>query len=168
MMVPPCKPYYLSESQGIQWPRLPLTARSFLRQGRGESDPACNPSMECGLRPVSRRRHEEPACHGTGPGQVERFRARFFQHRLGRRGLDPHNEIVAVNADAHVAAEEEGDPAEHFLLGDLFATCKRLAESRGLGLRIRHALREGKRPRVQKPCPARAARRSLQPGYPGT
>src|SRR3989442_7409817 len=129
----------------------PLPAGSLLRQGRGESDPAGNPSMQCGIRPVSGGRDEEPARHGTGPGQVERLRARLLQHRFGRRGLDPHDEIVPVNADAHIAAEEEGDPAEHFLLGDPFAARERLADSRALGFGVRHARREGNRSRGLKP-----------------
>src|SRR5213594_1265631 len=89
-----------------------LPGGSFLRQRRGESDPARHPSLERGVCAGSRGRHEEPTRHGAGPGKIERLRARFLQHRVGRGRLDPHNEIVAVDADAHVAAQEEGDPAE--------------------------------------------------------
>src|SRR6266705_6466417 len=144
-------PYQLDGSHRRKPRPSPLPAGSLLRQGRGESDPAGNPSIQCGIRPVSGGRDEEPARHGTGPGQVERLRARLLQHRFGRRGLDSHDEIVPVNADAHIAAEEEGDPAEHFLLGDLFAARERLADSRGLGFGVRHARREGNRSRVLKP-----------------
>src|SRR3989442_1600219 len=94
----------------------------------------------------------EPPRHGAGPGKIERLRARFLQHRVGRGRLDPYNEIVAVDADAHVAAQEEGDSAEQLLLGDVFAAPERLADSRGFGLRIRHAWREGNRWGVQKTC----------------
>src|SRR5439155_4547880 len=68
--------------------------------------------------------------------------AGFLQHRCGRRRLDSHDEVFAVDADAHVPAEEEGDPAEHFFLGDSLAACERVTDARGLGLRIAHACPE--------------------------
>src|SRR2546428_5531713 len=135
-------PYHLDGSKGRKR-GSPLPGGAFLRQRRGEADPACHPSLEPTACAVSRRRHEEPTRHGAGPGKIERLRARFLQHRVGRGRLDPYNEIVAVDADAHVAAQEEGDFAEQLLLGDAFAARERLAGSRGLGLRIRHAGRGG-------------------------
>ena len=126
--------YHITSTSKGQKRGSPLPGGSFLRQRRGESDPACHPGLERGVCAVSRGRHEEPTRHGAGPGKIERLRARFLQHRVGRGRLDPYDEIVAVDADAHVAAQKEGDPAEQSLLGDVFVARERLADSRGLGL----------------------------------
>src|SRR5439155_1492203 len=122
----------------------------FLRQRGGEFNPAGHPSLERGLGSVSRRRDQEPTRHRGSTGEVERLRAGFLQHRRRRRRLDSHDEVFAVNADAHVATEEEGDPAEQFFLGDSLVACERVADARGLGLRIAHAFPERQPPEGSK------------------
>jgi hypothetical protein len=48
------------------------------------------------------------------------------------RGIDAdHGAIPAAGGDGHVAADEEGEPAEHLLLGQLRIAADELADTPG-------------------------------------
>src|SRR5207245_2050871 len=68
-------PYHLDGSKGRKR-GSPLPGGSFLRQRRGESDPACHPRLERGVCAVSRGRHEEQTRHSRPSREVERSTAR--------------------------------------------------------------------------------------------
>src|SRR2546428_9820315 len=91
---------------------LPLLRRQ--RGGVVHAPP--DPRLQRTVRLVPRGADEEPPRHPGARAQGERLRARFLEERGRLIGLDPDDQVVAVNADAHLAAEEERDAAEHLLL----------------------------------------------------
>src|SRR5438445_172620 len=87
--------------------------------------------------------HQEPARGGSPAAtQVEGLRAGLAKQDVRLRRIHPDDEVLSVNPDSHVAAEEKGDAAEHLLLDEPWSTCERLPDPRGLRLRIRHRSRE--------------------------
>jgi len=72
---------------------------------------------------------------------------RLIERVLGPLGSEPNDELVAVNAAAHVAVDEKRDPAKHPLLGEALAgaqdaadaSCKCFVESHPSSLQIASA-----------------------------
>src|SRR5438445_6821223 len=115
----------------------------FLRQGGRVGGSTVDPFSEGPIGPVAGGCDQEPPRRGPTTGtQVERFRPGFPQQRFGLRGIHANDQVLSVNPDRHVAAEEEGDAAEHLLLREPRSTCELLPDPRGLRLRIRHRSRE--------------------------
>jgi DNA-binding NarL/FixJ family response regulator len=91
--------------------------RSALRgQALREADAASNPRAQLALGPGARRLDEHPPLHRP-PGHVEDARVWARERLVGRVRADTHHQFVARNPDRHIAAEQEGEPAEHRLLG---------------------------------------------------
>src|SRR5438445_2173968 len=115
----------------------------FLRQRGRVRGPASDPCPKGHVGSVAGGCHQEPARGGSPAAtQVEGLRAGLAKQDVRLRRIHPDDEVLSVNPDSHVAAEEKGDAAEHLLLDEPWSTCERLPDPRGLRLRIRHRSRE--------------------------
>src|SRR6266508_605238 len=112
----------------------------LLRQRDGVRDAPSDPGAQAGLGGVARRRDEEPSRRGAA--DVERLRAGPPEQGIRLRRLDSDDEVAPVHADGHVAAEEERDAAEHFLLGDARLAPENGPDAVRLSARVAHASRE--------------------------
>src|SRR5690242_13303740 len=68
--------------------------------------------------------NEEPALHRSLAREVEGAHPAFGEHRFGLLLLASNDEVVLVDADAHGAAYEKGDAAEHLLLASPFVPAR--------------------------------------------
>src|SRR6266487_445625 len=116
-----------------EWPRPSLG-----RQGLG--------IFEAGRNPLGQRRrrrqplglYENPSLHGTAPRQVEHARVPFGERPVGVRRVEAYEHLLTVHAAAHVAIHEEGEAAEHPLLGHASALGEAFANACGQFLIERH------------------------------
>src|SRR6266540_13029 len=115
----------------------------LLRQRDGVRDAPSDPRAETRFGAGAGRRNEEPSRRGAAaPAEVEWLRARLPEQGIRLRRLDPDDEILPVHAHGHVAAKEEGDAAEHLLLGDARLTPEKGPDAVRLRLRVGHRARE--------------------------
>src|SRR6266511_171738 len=115
----------------------------LLLQRDGVCEAPSDPGAQVRLGAVTRRRDEEPSRRGAAAAaEVERLRAGLPEQGIRLRRLDSDDEVVPVHADGHVAAEEERDPAEHFLLGDARLAPENGPDAVRLSARVAHASRE--------------------------
>src|SRR5207302_8379436 len=116
----------------------------FLRQRGRVRGTASDPCPKGRVGSVAGGSHQEPARGGSAAAaQVERLRAGLTKQGVRLRWIHPDDEVFSVNPDRHVAAEEEGDAAEHLLLDEARSTRELLSYAFGLCLRIRHRFPRG-------------------------
>src|SRR2546423_1291140 len=98
--------------------RLAARAGRLLRgQGRAEARRPLDPALQLsgvvgGIRP-----DQPPALYGPA-GDVERPDVRLAERRIAPLRAEADDQRVFPDADEHVPAQQEADPAEHRLLVD--------------------------------------------------
>jgi hypothetical protein len=76
---------------------------------------------------------------------------RLGQRRVGAVRPDAGDQIIAVHADRHVPAGQEGESAEHLLLGDAARIPEPIADALDQHAVVRHdrRIRRGVRPALR-------------------
>src|SRR5207302_8460048 len=109
----------------------------FLRQRGRVRSTASDPCPKGRVGSVAGGSHQEPARGGSAAAaQVEGLRAGFTKQGVRLRWIHPDDEVLPVNPDRHVAAQEKGNAAEHLLLDDSRSTRELFPDPFGLRFRI--------------------------------
>jgi hypothetical protein len=114
------------------------------------------------------RRSLELTRNHPGMSRPRMFHKRGFRRRhqgVRLRGIDAdYGATLAAGGDGHVAADEEGEAAEHLLLGHSWIAASELPDTRGELLVVGHSDdRTDRRPRIPGERRARASSASTAP-----
>src|SRR6266545_5143324 len=95
-----------------------MSALALGRARARERDPALHPGRELLIRLEVLRVYAEPAEH-LAPAHLEHTGRRGGDERLGLLRIDANQHApLAARRHGHVAADQECEAAEHFLLGE--------------------------------------------------
>ena len=94
---------------------------------------------------------------------LHRVRRRVRDQLVGLIRVDPHHDpALAAGCHRHVAAEEEGQPSEHLLLGQALLVGDELTDPVGEVLVVGHAVSVRTAPAAVRWLPGQAGRRSVE------
>src|SRR5262249_1642812 len=115
-----------------------MPSRLLAGQLPNERHGPLDPAVDLVLFAHAVRPDQQPAFHGA-TRDVEFPDVRLCQGVRSLVRVEAHDQRFLPNAYAHVAVEQETDPAEHLLLSEALAAAEAVADALGKKLAVGHA-----------------------------